>query len=84
MPGTAPRTLGYRGPGATNVDFMMSKSFTATEGQQVQFRFERQNATNAPTVGTPDTRFESGRFGRINGYQRGCAARIIQIGLKFV
>ncbi len=84
MLGAAPRTLGYPGPGATNVDFIVSKSFTVAEGQRVQFRFELQNATNKSTLGAPNTTFGSGGFGRINGYQRGRGARIVQIGLKHV
>ena len=82
--GTAPRTLDYRGPPANNVDFKVSKFFSVTEGQRVQFRVEFENATNTPTFGTPNTTFESGGFGRINSYQRGRGARVVQIGLKYL
>ena len=82
--GNAPRTLGYRGPAATNVDLMLSKFFRFSESQSVQFRFEMQNATNTPTFGTPNTSFESGGFGRITGYQSGRGPRVIQLGVKYI
>ena len=59
--------LSDRGPRAANLDSMVPKFFTVPEGRHVQFGVEFQNATNTPTVGTPNTPFELGGFGCIKG-----------------
>lgn len=81
VPGTAPRTLAYRGPGITTLDAALLKSFRVTEGQRFEFRLEAQNATNTPIFGDPNTSFGSTSFGQITGAKIG--PRNVQLGFKY-
>ncbi|MFN3322861.1 MAG: TonB-dependent receptor domain-containing protein [Bryobacteraceae bacterium] len=83
VPGTAPRTLGYRGPGIRTMDAALLKSFATKEGQRFEFRLEAQNATNTPMFGDPNTAFGSAQFGQINGLRDGVTPRNVQLGLKY-
>jgi hypothetical protein len=83
VPGTAPRTLNYRGPGIRTLDAALLKSFRIKEGQRFEFRIEAQNATNTPVFGNPDTNYGSTSFGQITGYQSGTGPREIQLGMKY-
>ncbi len=40
VPGSAPRTLSYRGPGIRSFDAVVAKNFRVKEGQQFQFRID--------------------------------------------
>jgi hypothetical protein len=79
--GTAPRTLGYRGPGIRTVDASLNKSFRTAEGQRLEFRLEAQNATNTPIFSNPATAFGAANFGQITSTRIG--PREVQIGLKY-
>ncbi len=81
--GTAPRTLNYRTPPLSNLDFALFKNFQITESMRAQFRAEFDNATNTPTFGPPNSTFGSTAFGRINNYASGRGPRNIQLGVKF-
>ncbi|MFN3322862.1 MAG: TonB-dependent receptor domain-containing protein [Bryobacteraceae bacterium] len=83
VPGSAPRTLGYRGPGIRTMDAALLKSFPTKEGQRFEFRLEAQNATNTPMFGDPNTAFGSAQFGQINGPRNGVTPRNVQLGLKY-
>jgi hypothetical protein len=83
VPGTAPRTLNYRGPAIKTLDAALLKSFRIKEGQRFEFRIEAQNATNTPVFGAPNTSFGSTAFGQITGYQSGTGPRNVQLGMKY-
>jgi hypothetical protein len=83
VPGSASRTLGYRGPGIRTLDAALLKSFPTKEGQRFEFRLEAQNATNTPMFGDPNTTFGSAQFGQINGLRSGVGPRNVQLGLKY-
>ncbi len=79
--GTAPRYLGYRGPGVRTMDAALLKSWRVTEGQRVEFRLEAQNATNTPIFNDPNGSFGSSSFGQITGTRIG--PRNVQLGFKY-
>lgn len=81
VPGTAPRTLNYRGPGIRTSDAALLKSFRTREGQRFEFRIEAQNATNTPIFSDPNTSFGSTAFGQITGTKIG--PRNVQLGMKY-
>jgi hypothetical protein len=83
VPGTAPRTLGYRAPGISTLDAALLKSVNITEGQRLEFRLEAQNATNTPNFGDPNTSFGSTNFGQITGLRSGTGPRNVQLGFKY-
>jgi hypothetical protein len=53
--GNTPRTIGCYGPGYSNMDLSVNKTFSITERLKVQFRAEALNATNTPEFGPPTT-----------------------------
>jgi outer membrane receptor protein involved in Fe transport len=63
-PGTAARNLLF-GPGLSNLDLAVSKSFAMTERARLQFRIEAYNLTNTPHFGQPN--------GLLGSYQDTCA-----------
>lgn len=79
--GTAPRYLGYRGPGIRALDAALLKSIKTKEGQRFEFRLEASNATNTPIFSDPNTTFGNANFGVINGTKVG--ARNVQLGFKY-
>jgi len=81
--GTAPRTLNYRTPPLSNLDFALFKNFQISETMRAQFRAELDNATNTPTFGPPNSNFGSTAFGLISNYASGRGPRNIQLGVKF-
>jgi outer membrane receptor protein involved in Fe transport len=81
VPGTAPRTLNYRGPAIKTLDAALNKSFRVREGQRFEFRIEAQNATNTPVFSDPNTSFGSTAFGQITGTKVG--PRNVQLGMKY-
>jgi hypothetical protein len=78
--GDVSRTLGYRGPGTTNFDFSLMKTFTVKERFQGQFRAETLNAFNTPVFNGPNTSFGNANFGKI--IQQGNFGRLIQLGVR--
>jgi hypothetical protein len=81
VPGTAPRTLNYRGPALRMLDAALLKDFRTTEKQRLQFRLEAQNALNHPIFGDPAASFGATSFGQITGTKVG--PRNVQLGLKY-
>jgi hypothetical protein len=79
--GTAPRYLGYRGPGIRTLDAALLKSWTVKEGQRFEFRLEAQNATNTPIFADPQTNFGASNFGQITSTKVG--ERNVQLGFKY-
>ncbi len=83
VPGSAPRNLGYRGPGIKTLDAAILKSIATREGQRFEFRFEANNFTNTPMFGDPAASFGAVNFGQITGLRNGVGPRSVQIGLKY-
>ena len=81
VPGTAPRTLNYRGPGIRSLDAALLKSFRVKEGQRFEFRIEAQNALNHPVFSEPATTYGNTNFGQITSTKVG--PRNVQLGLKY-
>jgi len=72
-----------RGPGLKQVDFSLSKRFTITERQSLEFRAEAINAFNTPILlvqGYVTDVFGGSNFGVIN---TSYGARNLQFGLKY-
>ncbi len=80
-PGTAPRTLSYRGPAIQIFDAVLMKSVAIRAGQRLEVRIEAQNVLNHPVFGDPNTSFGSTSFGQITGTKVG--ARQMMFGLKY-
>jgi hypothetical protein len=84
VPGSAPRNLGYRGPGITTLDAALLKSIPTWEGQRIEIRLEAQNATNSPMFADPaGLAFGATNFGQITGTRGGVGPRNMQFGLKY-
>jgi hypothetical protein len=86
VPGTAPRTLSYRGPAIQIFDAVLIKNISVRDGQRLQLRIEAQNVLNHPIFGDPDpnagaTSFGSTTFGQITRTKVG--ARQVMLGLKY-
>jgi hypothetical protein len=81
VPGTAGRTMNYRGPGMTMFNAALLKSFRVKEGQRFEFRLEAENAMNHPVFGDPANSFGSTNFGQITGTKVG--NRNVQLGFKY-
>ena len=80
IPGTAGRNL-VRGPGYTNEDLSLFKSFTLPEKMSLQFRLESFNLLNTPHYGDPNASRNSGSFGSITSAGQ---PRIMQFALKLI
>jgi hypothetical protein len=76
--GNAGRNI-MRGPGQTNYDTSIVRSFPIGERRSVQFRTEFFNAFNVVNFGNPNTTFNSSNFGIITSAK---ASRSIQFSLK--
>ncbi|MDX2270234.1 MAG: TonB-dependent receptor [Bryobacter sp.] len=83
VPGTSPRTLGYRGPGITTLDAALLKSIFVREGHRIELRLESNNFTNTPMFGDPATAFGAVNFGQISGLRNGVGPRNMQFGVKY-
>jgi hypothetical protein len=81
VPGSSPRTLGYRGPGISTLDAALLKSIIVREGHRLEMRMEATNFTNTPMFGDPATGFGATNFGQITGTRVG--PRNMQFGLKY-
>jgi hypothetical protein len=80
IPGNAGRNL-VRGPGYTNVDFSLFKSFSLPETMTLQFRAESFNLLNTPHYDNPNASRNSGSFGAITSAG---GLRIMQFALKII
>lgn len=69
------------GPGRTNLDLSLSKSFRITETKYLQFRAESFNFSNTPAFGQPAANITQSGVGAITTADD---PRRIQFGLKFV
>ena len=78
--GNAGRNI-LRGPGSTNVDLALSKSFSwgDTGARRLQIRSEFFNALNHTNLGPPVSSIDSPAFGTITNAS---AARVIQLGAR--
>jgi hypothetical protein len=81
VPGTAPRTLSYRGPGIQIFDAVLIKDIAVRAGQRLEVRIEAQNVLNHPVFSDPNTSFGSQAFGQITGTKVG--PRQMMLGLKY-
>lgn len=64
--GNVPRTLpNVRGPGLTNLDFSLFKTFPLTEKLRMQFRAEAFNLSNSPMFALPNQSYGVAAFGAI-------------------
>jgi hypothetical protein len=78
--GNAGRNL-ISGPGVTNLDFALFKSFKIHERLALQFRAEAFNATNTPPFDPPNVQTGDPGFGTIGSAG---TPRNLQFGLKLV
>jgi hypothetical protein len=77
--GNLGRTLGMRGPGISNVDLSLFKSYSL-ERFRAQFRCEVFNLTNTPQFYGPQTNINSSTFGQITSQAN--FSRIFQLGVR--
>jgi hypothetical protein len=70
----------FRGPGQKTMDLSLSKEFSITERQNIEFKAEAINFTNTPILSAPADNVSSKSFGLITGSQ---GARNIQFALKY-
>jgi hypothetical protein len=76
--GNARRGLCY-GPGSTNTDLGITRTFNLVRGLRLQLRTEMFNAFNVVNFSNPNTNRSSTNFGRIQGSSGG---RVVQIATK--
>jgi len=71
----------FHGPGFTNLDASLHKSFVMpfSEKHHLDFRFEAFNALNHPNWGTPNLTFTSSTFGQVGA----CTMRQLQLAAKY-
>jgi hypothetical protein len=77
--GNMSRTIGMRGPGISNIDFSLFKSYSL-ERYKAQFRCEVFNLTNTPQFYGPQTNINSSTFGQITSQAN--FSRIFQLGVR--
>jgi hypothetical protein len=78
--GNVSRTIGMRGPGISNIDFSIFKSFSL-ERVKAQFRCEVFNLSNTPQFYGPQTNINSSTFGQITSQAN--FSRMFQLGVRF-
>ena len=72
------------GPGLSNVDFSLFKTFSIREWARLQFRSEFFNILNTPAFSNPNATFGSANFGTISSTVYGRDNREIQFALKLL
>ena len=70
-----------RGPGFSELEFALEKSFLVSEGKSLTFRAETTNALNHVNLGQPSATLGAAGFGTIRGINGD--PRIMQMVLKF-
>jgi hypothetical protein len=70
-----------RGPGISNIDVSLLKTFDIAERARLQFRAECFNLANHANFGIPDDDVASPNFGRV--LEAG-APRLVQFGIKLI
>jgi hypothetical protein len=78
--GDTPRNF-LTGPGYSDIDFSLSKSFEVTEGQALQFRAEAFNLANRVNFSNPNATISSKSAGTITAAND---PRILQFALKYL
>ena len=78
-PGNSARNSAW-GPGLFNIDMTLSKSFSITERQRAEVRFEGFNALNHTNYSAPNGVWGGPTFGQIT---TAGANRVIQMGIKY-
>jgi hypothetical protein len=76
-----------RGPGYSNLDFGLFRTFGLREPLKAQFRIEALNLTNHPNFSNPDSGVTDPDFGLITSTNPGSrliAERYFRLGLKFL
>ena len=76
--GNSPRTSNCYGPGYTNSDLSLNKTFSLTERVRAEFRAEALNAFNTPQFNGPNLSADSSSFGKITGTLG--FPRLVQLG----
>jgi hypothetical protein len=71
----------FHGPGINNFDMALAKNTNITETKQLQFRVEAFNLFNHAQFSNPTGEINSSQFGLVTSAR---AARILQLGLKFL
>lgn len=79
--GNLSRTISMRGPGQTNFDASVFKTFRIGEKFRAQFRAEALNLTNTPMFYGPNVQLGNPNFGRITSQAN--FSRMIQLGVRF-
>src|SRR5437899_6280940 len=80
--GTCGRNQDLRGPGISDVDFALSRTFSYFgEGRSLEFRWETFNLLNTPYFGLPTNNVNSGSFGKITSLAGD--PRVMQFALRF-
>jgi hypothetical protein len=81
--GNLSRTIGLRGPGISEWNMSLFKTFSVTEKLKAQFRAEALNAFNTPQFRAPNLAFgvSNSNFGRIT--EQANFSRMIQLGVRF-
>jgi hypothetical protein len=79
--GNTGRTISLLGPGTSNFDLSLFKTFTILEKWKAQFRAEALNAFNTPLFRGPNTAFGNANFGTIT--RQANFPRYIQLGVRF-
>lgn len=76
--GSAPRN-GVIGPGYSNLDVVLAKTWTVAASRQLEFRWEVFNAVNTANFDLPNRIFGTANFGRIFSAK---SAREMQLGVR--
>lgn len=79
-PGTSGRDI-LRGPGSSNMDMSLSKSFSITERAQIRLVGEAYNVTNTPHFANPNADLSQGTFGTITQTWLP-VGRILEVGAR--
>jgi len=71
----------FYGPGYTDFDFSVQKSFAVTEGKKFQIRTDFFNVFNHPNFSLPVSNLGSSSAGKITSMNGN--SRLMQLGLRF-
>jgi hypothetical protein len=72
---------GIAGPGTWQFDMALTRTFQLREAQNLEFRAEAFNVTNAFRMQDPVTNFNASNFGQVTSAKD---PRIMQFALKYV
>jgi hypothetical protein len=80
-PGTAGRDI-LRGPGSSNIDIALFKSFSFAERYKLETRVQAYNLTNTPHFANPNSNINGSNYGQITSTQP-FSYRQVELGLRF-